>query len=211
MKIVPAVLTDRLDQLRDILKKAEEFTDYVQIDFMDGLFVPSKSVSPKDITGVKTSLVCEAHLMVEKPAEYLTDLKRFGFKRIIFHCEADSHPRAVIRTIKEQGIESGIAINPETDISGLDSLVSELDSVLFLSVRPGFYGSPFIPSVLDKIRGFRERYPSVVIGIDGGVALDNISEINSLGVDYACVGSRIFLSEDPAGSYGELEEKAKDR
>lgn len=210
MKIVPSVLTDRLDQFRDILKKAETFTDYVQIDFMDGLFVPSKSVSPKDIAGVKTPLVCEAHLMVEKPEQYLTDLKRFGFKRIIFHYEADSQPRAVIRTIREQGIESGMAINPETHISRLDSLVSELDSVLFLSVRPGFYGSSFIPAALDKIPEFRQRYPSIVIGIDGGVALDNISKINALGVDYACVGSRIFLSEDPAASYGELEKKAED-
>lgn len=210
MKIVPSILTDRLEKLEDILKKAEEFTDYVQMDFMDGLFVPSKSIWPKDIYGIKTTLVCEAHLMVEKPEQYLNDLKFFGFKRIIFHYEADSHPRTVIRIIKEEGIEAGIAINPETDISHLKDLISALDSVLFLSVRPGFYGSPFIPSVLDKIRKFRQLYPSIVIGIDGGVALDNISKIRSLGVNYACVGSRIFLSEDPGGSYRELEKKAED-
>ncbi len=209
MKIVPSILTDGLEQLRAILKKAEKFADYVQIDFMDGMFVPSKSIPPKDMDGIKTSLVCEAHLMVEKPEQYLDDLKLFGFKRIIFHYEATGRPRKLIETIREEDMEAGMAINPETDISGLEDFLLELDSVLFLAVRPGFYGSPFIPSVLEKIGEFRKRYPSMVIGIDGGVAIDNISTLRSLGVDYACVGSRIFLSEDPAESYRELERMAE--
>lgn len=205
MKIVPSILTDQLEQLRDILKTAERFADYVQIDFMDGLFVPSKGVLPQDMNSITTVLAREAHLMVEKPEEYLNDLKLLGFTRIIFHCEANTHPRGIIRRIKEQGMEAGMAINPETESSRLENFVSQLDSVLFLSVSPGFYGSPFIPSVLQKIGKFRERHPTMVIGIDGGVALDNISEIKSLGVNYACVGSRIFLSEDPVGSYREFE------
>jgi ribulose-phosphate 3-epimerase len=209
MKIVPSILTDRLGQLRGLLKKAEAFTDYVQIDFMDGLFVPSKSVSPKDMEGVKTSVACEAHLMVQEPELYFRDLEIFGFRRIIFHGEADGDTRTLTQRIREHGIEAGIAANPETDISSLDGLISELDCILFLSVKPGFYGSPFIPSVLDKIRKCRERYPSIVIGIDGGVAPDNISQIKSVGVDYACVGSRIFLSADPAGSYREFQERAE--
>lgn len=209
MRIVPSVLTDRLEQLQEILKKAEKFTDYVQIDFMDGLFVPSKSVSPYDMDGIKTTLSCEAHLMVEKPVQYLDDLKLFGFKRVIFHYEADAHPGAVIKTIREKGVAPGMAINPETDISCLEDFILDLDSVLFLSVTPGFYGSPFIPSVLEKIGEFRKRHPSVVIGMDGGVSFDNIPATKSSGVDYACVGSRIFLSEDPAGSYREFEKKAE--
>ena len=208
MRIVPAVLTDRLEQLRAILKTAEGFTDFVQIDFMDGRFVPSNSVSPKDMHGIKTTLVCEAHLMVENPEQCLSDLRLFGFKRIIFHYEADCDPRSVIRGIRAHGIEVGMALNPETDIAGVEDFISVLDSVLFLSVRPGFYGSPFIPSVLEKIREFRQLHSSIIIGIDGGVGLDNIMRVKSVGVDYACVGSRIFLSEDPSASYRELGEKA---
>jgi ribulose-phosphate 3-epimerase len=204
---VPAILTDNVEHLRSTLTQAEEFTDYVQIDFMDGRFVPSKSVSPKEINGIGTTLTCEAHIMVKKPGQYLRDLKSFGFRRIIFHYEADSHPRALIRRIKEQGMEAGMAINPETDISGLHDFVPELDAVLFLSVNPGFYGSAFIPTVLDKIRSFREVHSSIVIGIDGGVELDNLSRIQASGVNYACVGSRIFLSDAPAKSYEELERK----
>ncbi len=209
MKIVPAILTDQLEALRNTLKTAEEFTDYVQIDFMDGLFVPSKSVSPKELDGIKTTLACEAHIMVEKPGQYLTELKSFGFKRIIFHYEGDAHPKNVITAIREQGIQAGMAINPETDISDLEDFVSQLDSVLFLSVHPGFYGSPFIPSVLEKIQKFRQIYPAIEIGIDGGVGLDNVLQIKASGVNYACVGSRIFLSEDPARSYREFEVRAQ--
>jgi len=209
MKIVPSILTDRLEDLRDTLNKAEEFAEYVQIDFMDGVFVPSKSVSPTDLDGIETPLVCEAHLMVKEPGVYLEGLRRFGFRRAIFHLEADSEPEATVRSIREAGMEAGIAINPETDSDCLDALVPRLDAVLFLSVTPGFYGSPFVPTVLEKIRTFREKHASIVVGIDGGVGLDNIPVIRSLGVNYACVGSRIFLNEDPGRSYRTLQERAE--
>ena len=106
MKIVPSILTDQLEQLRDILKKTERFTDYVQIDFMDGLFVPSKSVLPQEMDGITTALAREAHLMVEKPEAYLNDLKLLGFKRIIFHCEANAHSQGIIRTIKQGRVKA---------------------------------------------------------------------------------------------------------
>jgi len=100
-------------------------------------------------------------------------------------------------------------MNPETDVTHLDHLVSQVDAVLFLSVIPGFYGSAFVPSVLDKIRRFRQIHPSTVIGIDGGVALDNLVEIKMAGVSYACVGSRIMLDENPAERYDEFAERAR--
>ena len=211
MKIVPAILTDRLEELQNLLGKAETFADYVQIDFMDGLLVPSRSVSPRDLDAVRTSLACEAHLMVEKPDQYVTDLAAFGFRRAIFHYEAVPDRRAIVARIRQEGMEVGVAVNPETDVSRLENLVTDVDSVLFMSVRPGFYGSPFIPGVIDKIRAFREAHPSVVIGIDGGVGVENLSEIRAAGVDYACVGSRIFLSENPMESFRRLTEMAASR
>jgi ribulose-phosphate 3-epimerase len=208
MKIVPAILTDQREDLQTLLTRAEQFAEYVQIDFMDGSFVPSRSVFPGDLQGITTSLACEAHLMVERPDEYLRDLLAFGFRRIIFHFEANTNAESLITAIKQQGCEAGIALNPDTSFTHLDDLVSQIDAVLFLSVNPGFYGSAFIPSVLDKIRRFRQSHPSTVIGIDGGVALDNVMEIKMVGVTYACVGSRIMLSENPADRYRELSERA---
>lgn len=211
MKIVPAILTDRLAELRGQLERASTFADYVQIDFMDGRFVPSRSVSPHELDGLHIPVGCEAHLMVQEPEAYLDALKTVGFDRAIFHLEVTSKPERVIQMIKERGMEAGMAINPETSLSRLEELASVPDSVLFLSVTPGFYGSRFIPSVLRKISRFRQNHPDMIIGIDGGVALGNITKIKAAGVSYACVGSRIFLSDDPAGSYREFEERADDR
>ena len=207
MKIVPAILTDQREDLQTLLNRAEQFAEYVQIDFMDGSFVPSRSVSPADLQGITTSLACEAHLMVERPAEYLHDLAAFGFRRIIFHFEANTNPESLITAIKKHGCEAGIALNPNTDVRHVDHLVSRVDAVLFLSVNPGFYGSAFIPAVLDKIQQFRKSHPSTVVGIDGGVALDNVVDIKMAGVTYACVGSRIMLDEKPGERYEEFRER----
>ncbi|MEW6616218.1 MAG: ribulose-phosphate 3-epimerase [Thermodesulfobacteriota bacterium] len=201
MRIVPAILTDKLDDFQNMIDIAKGFTDYVQVDFMDGVFVPSKSISLDALMGVKIPLDMEAHLMVKEPNSYLASLKSMGTKKVIFHFEADPDPENVISNIRKLGMEAGLAVNPKTAISEFQSLVPQVGSFLFLSVDPGFYGSPFIPGVLDEIRRFRSQFLSAFIGIDGGISLDNIKKVKAAGVDYACVGSRIFLQPDPKESY----------
>ena len=204
MKIVPAVLTENPQDLKRMLAQAETFADFVQIDFMDGDFVPSKSVAPEDLAGIKMRIGWEAHLMVKDPIHYLSSLNREGLERVLFHWEADPHPESIVSAIRDQGLAVGLGINPETALSQFKNLVPKIDSVLFLSVHPGFYGSTFVEEVLEKIREFRSHFPSVVIGIDGAIALDNIQRLKSLGVDYACVGSRIFRHDDPRKGYEEF-------
>ncbi|MDY6856957.1 MAG: ribulose-phosphate 3-epimerase [Thermodesulfobacteriota bacterium] len=201
MRIVPAILTETIDDLHRMLDIAKSFTDYAQIDFMDGKFVPSKSVSFVALDVLKLPLNIEAHLMVQDLNTPLATLKSIGTKKVIFHFEAAPQPKEVISNIRNLDMEVGLAINPETPIADFEFLVSQVDSFLFLSVNPGYYGSPFIYEVLDEISRFRNRFPSAIIGIDGGVSLDNIVEIKEIGVDYACVGSRILLTEDPKESY----------
>ena len=204
MKIVPAILTDKPEDLKLMLAQAEAFTDFVQIDFMDGSFVPSQSIAPEDLAGIKMSIDWESHLMVKDPIDYLSSLNKNGLKRIIFHWKASARPESVVSAIRDLGLQVGLAINPETPVSQFEGLVNKIDSVLFLSVHPGFYGSPFIAEVLEKIREFRSHFPSTVIGIDGGISLENIQRVKSSGVDYACVGSRIFRHNDPRKSYEEF-------
>jgi ribulose-phosphate 3-epimerase len=201
MRVVPAILTENIDDLNRMLDIAKSFTDYAQIDFMDGKFVPSKSVSFDAIDGLKLSLNIEAHLMVQDLNKPLVTLKSIGTKKVIFHFEAAPEPVEVISNIRDLDMEVGLAINPETSIADFEFLVSQVDSFLFLSVNPGYYGSPFIYEVLDEISRFRDRFPSALVGIDGGVSLDNILEIKEKGIDYACVGSRILLQKDPKESY----------
>jgi len=201
MRIVPAILTDKLDDLQNMIDIAMGFTDYVQIDLMDGAFVPSKSISLDALKGLEFSIYVEAHLMVDDPKKYLDVLKSIRTKKVIFHFEADGEPMEVISNIRDSGMEAGLAINPKTSISDIEFLIPFVDSILFLSVDPGFYGSPFIHDVLNKIKFLRTRFPSAFIGIDGGISPDNIKDVKEAGVDYACVGSRIFLQPDPGESY----------
>jgi ribulose-phosphate 3-epimerase len=166
--------------------------------------VPSRSITAGHIANLAIKLKWEAHLMVKHPETYLEDFKRAGTKRIIFHYEATSSPQKVIALIRNLGLETGLAVNPETPVSAITPLAGEVDSVLFLSVNPGFYGSKFIPEVLDKIAAFRKSLPDIEIGIDGGIKEDNITRIARSGVDIICVGSAIFRQPQPGESYRRL-------
>ena len=209
IRVIPAILTDDPATLKTLVSQAETFTDYAQFDIMDGDFVPSRSVSCQQISQLKTRLKWEAHLMVRHPEDCLEDFQKAGAQKIVFHYEATPDPRKIIRKIKKLGMKAGLAVNPETSIGAIKQLIRDLGSVLFLSVNPGFYGSKFIPEVLDKITVFRGLYPHVETGIDGGVKENNIGQIARTGVNVIYVGSAIFLQPDPAASYHRLKKLAE--
>jgi ribulose-phosphate 3-epimerase len=209
VRIVPAILTDDPATLKKMVTQTETFADYAQFDIMDGEFVPSRSVSCAQIAGLKPKIKWEAHLMVMHPENCLEDFKKAGARKIVFHYEATSEPAKIIQKIKKHGMKVGLAINPETPITTIKSIVKDLSSVLFLSVYPGFYSAKFIPEVLDKIVAFRKAYPKMEIGIDGGIKENNIVQIARTGVNVIYVGSAIFLQLDPAGSYRLLKKMAE--
>jgi len=208
IRIVPAILTNDPAELKKMVRQAESFTDFVQMDIMDGEFVPSTSVSCEDIAGIKPKLKWEAHLMVLHLENCLENFKEAGAQKIVFHYEATKSPEETIKTIRKLGMQVGLAINPETPNQAIADLIKQVDSVLFLSVNPGFYGAKFIPAVLDKIKDLRKKYPELEIGIDGGIKESNIAEIAQTGVDFIFVGSAIFLRPDPSASYKHLKELA---
>jgi len=199
--VVPAILTTKKEELVDMISNCSKFCNYVQIDIMDGKFVPSKSISIADLKGVRFPVKSEAHLMVTEPLEWIEAFKGAGSHRIIYHFEIQDKHQQIIDTIKKLNLEVGLAINPSTRIKDFSSLVDKLDSVLFMSVIPGFYGSKFIPEVLDKIKEFKKLYPSKCAGIDGGVKAENASAISQSGVDYVCVGSAILKATNPKEAY----------
>ncbi len=202
--IVPALLTDKKDELIRMVDLCATFTDYLQIDIMDGEFVPSQSVKLSDLKGWKLPLRGEAHLMVSDPCAWLPAFKALGVEKIIYHFEAVDQHQETIAKIKALDLRVGLAINPSTAVDEFQSLVSEVDTILFLSVDPGFYGAAFIPRVTEKIRNFKDCYPRMQVGVDGGIKSDNLVEIKRSGVDYICVGSAILKSANPAKSYVEF-------
>jgi ribulose-phosphate 3-epimerase len=193
------------------MRQAETFTDYVQIDIMDGKFVPSHSITWEQMAGVKTRLKWEAHLMVEYPEKELEHFKLAGAQKAIFHYESVDSPNQVISQARGLGIEIGLAVNPETPVSRIKHLTGDVDSVLFLSVNPGFYGAKFIPEVLDKIKELRRASPNLEIGIDGGIKGGNIAQIAASGVNVICVGSAVFMQPQPGDAYRNLVKVANGR
>ncbi|NQT28741.1 MAG: ribulose-phosphate 3-epimerase, partial [Candidatus Omnitrophica bacterium] len=127
-----------------------------------------------------------------------------GADRVIYHFEIKKDHKEIIAKIREIGMGVGLAVNPSTEIDDFRYLVEELDTVLFLSVNPGFYGASFIPQVLDKIRNFKKKYPQKQTGIDGGIKQDNLFQVKQTGLDYVCVGSAILKSDDPAKKFREF-------
>lgn len=209
IRVIPAILTEDPQALKTMLKQCASFTDYVQIDIMDGQFVPSNSITWRQITEIPENLRWEAHLMVEQPENQFPSFKKAGAKKVIFHYEAAPEPEKAISAARSLGLEVGIAVNPETPISSILPFTKKLDSVLFLSVHPGYYGAKFIPEVLDKIVELRRARPNLDIGIDGGIKEGNIIQIAKSRVNEICVGSAILLQPDPEAAYRKLLDLAR--
>ncbi len=203
-RVVPAILTEDPKALETMVRQAETFTTYAQFDFMDGQFVPSRSITWEHLAGLSMKLSWEAHLMVLHPEEQLEGLQQAGAQKVVFHYEATPSPQKVISLARNLGLGVGLAINPETPVSSILPLTGEIDSVLFLSVNPGFYGSKFIPEVLNKLVEFRNARPDMEIGIDGGIKESNIIQIARTGVNVIYVGSAIFAPPQPAESFRHL-------
>lgn len=204
IRTAPAILTDDPAALKKMVRQAERFTDFAQFDVMDGIFVPSTSVGCTEITLVKTSLTWEVHLMVTDPAGCLEDFRNAGAHKVVFHYEAPVDTAETIENIRKLGMQAGLAANPDTTVEDIGPYVSILDSVLFMSVNPGYYGAPFIPDVLEKVRDFRKRYPDIEIGLDGGVNEKTIPEIVKSGVDTIYIGSAVFRQPDPGEAFRRL-------
>ena len=206
--IIPALLTDKREKLTAMIDLCRVFTDYVQIDIMDGEFVPSRSITMEDLKSCSLKIGCEAHLMVVNPFLWLETFKKLGAKRIIYHYEIKQNHDKLISSIQDMGMEAGIALNPSTAVEQLNPFLEKIDAVLFMSVNPGFYGAPFIPGVLDKIKDFKSNHPKVQVEIDGGIKFDNVQKVAEAGVDGICVGSAILKSGDPSQAYKRLLELA---
>jgi len=203
-RVVPAILTNDPRALESMVRQAETFATYVQFDIMDDQFVPSRSITREHLASLSMKLSWEAHLMVLHPEDYLQSFRQAGAQKVSFHYEATPSPREVISLARDLGLGVGLAVNPDTPVSTILPLADEVDSVLFLMVQPGFYGSKFIPEVMDKVAEFHSIRPDVEIGVDGGITESNITQVGRAGVDVIYVGSAIFLQPQPGESFHHL-------
>ena len=203
-QIIPAILTNNLDEAKQKLTQLDGLVEWLQIDVMDNIFVPNSSIQIKDLEGIEINSKLEAHLMIKNPENVFEDCTRLNFKRVIFHFEAVDDVEKTLDAMNEFNFEKGIAINPDTNIEKIIPFLDKLDVVLFMSVYPGFQNQKFIPETLDRIKAFKKLAPNMRIAIDGGVKKDNVKNIAEAGVDDIDVGSAIFIDDEPKKNIREL-------
>lgn len=198
MIIAPSILSADFRILQEEVASVEPYADWLQVDVMDGHFVPNLSFGAPVVKWVETKLLLDIHLMVQNPAERIEEFLQIGAKHITFHAEvvAGEDRKNLIQAIRDGGATAGIALNPETPLSEVDDVLGDVDLLLIMSVNPGFGGQEFIADVLDKVRSAREQYPDLMIQMDGGVDADTAVFCREAGANNLVSGSYIFRSEN---------------
>ncbi len=198
MLITPSILSADLSHLQNEIDSVAS-ADWLQVDVMDGHFVPNLSFGAPVLKTIKTTLPLDVHLMVSNPADRIAEFAALGVKNITFHAEAVPETKArkaLIQAIHAAKATAGIALNPETPVSAIDDVIADIDLVLIMSVHPGFGGQKFIPSVLDKVRAIRKKFPNLMIQIDGGIDPKTAVLAREAGANNLVAGSAIFKTLD---------------
>jgi ribulose-phosphate 3-epimerase len=204
IKLAPSILDVDFAHLERELKKIENGgADLLHLDIMDGNFVPNISFGPRIVESIKsiTSLPLEVHLMIEKPENQIKSFIDAGGDIIVVHYETSKHLDKLIQTINGAGVKSGIALNPATTLSVIEYLINKIDILLLMTVNPGFGGQKFIPEMITKIERARKIIDNqkklISLEVDGGINLDNISQVIKAGAEVIVAGQIITKSANP--------------
>lgn len=196
-----SILAEDFSILGKVLKTIENAGgDSVHLDIIDGVFAPNLSFGPVVIKGIRklTHLPLHAHLMIQYPEKYLADYINVGCSQIYFHLESEGNPENIINKIHDMGAKCGIVLNPDTQVATVEPYLEKIDSVLIMSVYPGFSGQKFIPEVLLKIEKIRETSSELDIAVDGGINDETIDSVLESGANLIIANSYIFSSPDRA-------------
>jgi ribulose-phosphate 3-epimerase len=197
--ITPSILSADLSRLQEEVASIEPYADWLQIDVMDGHFVPNLSFGAPLLKNLKTRLPLDIHLMVKNPAERLEEFAALHAHNITFHAEAVPErdaQRALISAIKKKCKSVGIAINPDTPTSAIRDLLNNVDLVLCMTVVPGFSGQKFREDVLPKIAEVKKCAPQVMIQVDGGIDAQTAKLCREAGATNLVAATSIFGTKD---------------
>ena len=210
-RIAPSILSANFAKLgEEITNVIASGADIVHFDVMDNHYVPNLTIGPLVCNAIRpvTDAIIDVHLMVKPVDRIIPDFAKAGANIITFHPEASDHIDRSLSLVRDSGCKSGLVFNPATPLHYLDHVMDKVDMVLLMSVNPGFGGQKFIPETLNKLRLARKKIDAYMeksgreiwLEVDGGVNVDNISEIAKAGADTFVAGSAIFGSgkdDDP--------------
>ena len=205
--IVPAPLDKDLTKFEEDLATVEGFAKRVQMDIVDGKFIPIETVMPEVLLNIETDMEVEAHLMVEEPTEWIDRCVAAGIMGVYGQVEKMSDKLDFITKAEGAGLRTGLAFGLETPLTGLEDWVNLVDCILLMSHKIGYQGLDFDDKVLEKIKKVREMSLTVTILVDGGLNEENIKKCLKAGgekMEFA-VGSEILEADDPEITYRRLE------
>lgn len=203
IEIAPSLLSADFGRLAEEVRAAEAAGgDRIHVDVMDGRYVPNITLGPVVLQAIAkvARRPLDVHLMIVEPDRYIDDFVNAGADTIWVHEEACVHLHRTIQQIRARGKRAGVSLNPHTPIGVLDVILNDLDSVLIMTVNPGFGGQAFIPQVVPKIRALadeiRRRSLTVDIAVDGGVATDTAAVVAEAGANVLVAGNAVFKAPD---------------
>ncbi|SDI41784.1 ribulose-phosphate 3-epimerase [Rhodococcus triatomae] len=211
--IAPSILSADFAHLADEAD-AVAGAEWLHVDVMDAHFVPNLTLGLPVVESLlkATDIPLDCHLMIENPGRWAPPYAEAGAHNVTFHAEATDDPRAVARDIRAAGGKAGLSVKPGTPIEPYLEILRDFDTLLIMSVEPGFGGQSFIPDVLGKARLIRRLVDSgdltLLVEIDGGINADTIEAAAEAGVDCFVAGSAVYGAQDPAAAVQALRDQA---
>lgn len=216
--IAPSVLAADFSRLGEELTMIEKAgADWVHLDVMDGHFVPNITLGPPVIKSLRDlcSLPFDAHLMIEKPENYIKSFAEAGANIITVHPETCYHLHKVLTSIHDLGIKAGVALNPSTPLSVIENVMDLVDLVLIMTVNPGFGGQKFIHSMIPKIEQANQMITQsrrkIYLQVDGGINIIKAELVTKAGANVLVAGSAIFCSKDPTETIKRLKKNTRSK
>lgn len=215
-QLSPSILSadfNRLGEQIQMIEKAE--CQWLHIDIMDGMFVPSISFGMPVVKSIRkeSSLYFDVHMMVQDPERYIEEFKNCGADMITIHAETCKDLAGAVKKIHETGADAGVAVNPDTPLEAVAEVMDQVEMILVMSVYPGFGGQKYIPESTEKIRELRRMLDDkgldhVHIQVDGGINRTTIDEVLAAGANIIVAGSAVFNGEIEQNAR-ELQEKIR--